>query len=93
MSKTTGLTGTVTRVHLAAVALIAMIAATAPTHALADTLYVGDTSDNSIKGFDTDTGDYLGAIVKKSRSGLHAGQSHQVRLILSAPDGPVPVVE
>jgi hypothetical protein len=51
MSKTTGLTGTVTRVHLAAVALIAMIAATAPTHALADTLYVGDTSDNSIKAF------------------------------------------
>jgi len=35
------------------------------TVAGSDVLYIGDGADNTVKGFDADTGDYLGAFVKK----------------------------
>jgi hypothetical protein len=37
----------------------------------ADSLYIGDTSDNTVKSFDAATGEFLGATVKRSLSGLH----------------------
>ncbi|TAK61023.1 MAG: hypothetical protein EPO18_15380 [Methylobacter sp.] len=40
---------------------------TTPTHA-ADSLYVGDQSDNTVKRFDADSGEYLGEFIKKGNS-------------------------
>jgi DNA-binding beta-propeller fold protein YncE len=37
----------------------------------ADSLYVGDAGDNSVKSFDASTGDFLGTTVKHALSGLH----------------------
>jgi sugar lactone lactonase YvrE len=71
MSKMTNTQGSATRAGLAALMLIAGLGVLAPKDAPADVLYVGDTGDNTIKGFDTDTGAYLGAIVKRSLAGLH----------------------
>jgi DNA-binding beta-propeller fold protein YncE len=48
--------------------LIAGLGITPPTHA--DSLYVGDQSDNTVKHFDADTGEFLGEFVKKGNSPL-----------------------
>lgn len=43
-----------------------------PTQAqAADSLYVGDRGDNTVKRFDAATGEFLGAFVKQSLAGLH----------------------
>lgn len=53
------------------VLVIAALGVVIPEHGRADTLYVGDTNDNTIKGFDSSSGDFLGAVVKQSLAGLH----------------------
>src|SRR5260221_12511843 len=53
------------RVRLALV-LIVGLSITPPTSA--DSLYVGDASDNTVKAFDADTGAPEGAFVKKGNS-------------------------
>jgi len=39
--------------------------------ARADTLYIGDGNDNTVKRFDADTGTYLGVFVTSGSGGLH----------------------
>ena len=71
MSKMTHRQSGSIRASFSALMLIAAFGAAYPADAPADSLYVGDTSDNTVKRFDADTGDYLGDAVKQSRSGLH----------------------
>jgi DNA-binding beta-propeller fold protein YncE len=39
--------------------------------ARADTLYIGDGNDNTVKRFDADTGTYLGVFVTSGSGGFH----------------------
>ena len=55
--------------NLAIAGLFMALGLITPGHA--DSLYVGDVSDNTVKSFDAATGEYLGVTVKQSLSGLH----------------------
>src|SRR5438046_7034958 len=60
---------------LASVALLALtvvLTVVIRTHAqTADSLYIGDESDFTVKRFDATSGAFLGSFVKKSLGGLH----------------------
>jgi DNA-binding beta-propeller fold protein YncE len=52
--------------NLSALVLIIELGITAPSHA--DSVYVGDQNDNTVKRFDAGTGAFLGEFVKKGNS-------------------------
>ena len=51
----------------ASLALLALLIGLAPA-SHADSLYIGDQTDNTVKRFDADSGEYLGEFVKKGNS-------------------------
>jgi hypothetical protein len=66
MKNSNNLQGIRARSSLAVLALVVGFFITSPSHA--DSLYVGDQSDNTVKRFDADTGTFQGEFVKKGNS-------------------------
>jgi DNA-binding beta-propeller fold protein YncE len=58
-----------TGIGFAMLGLFVALGLIAPSYA--DSLYVGDASDNTVKSFNASTGEYLSTTVKQSLSGLH----------------------
>lgn len=53
----------------ASLALLALLTGLAPA-SHADSLYIGDQTDNTVKRFDADTGEFLGEFVKKGNTAI-----------------------
>jgi DNA-binding beta-propeller fold protein YncE len=66
-SNTKNLQGIRAIVFLVVLVLMAELGFNAPTHA-ADSLYIGDATDNTVKAFDADNGAFQGEFVKKGNS-------------------------
>ncbi len=67
-------------------AFIMWLSLMTPAHA--DSLYISDGGDNSVKQFDAESGAFLGFFVKKSLAGLHGPRS-----LVFNPDGNLIVVD